>query len=65
MIEDLRWLGIEWTEGPDCGRAVRSVRAERAAAALSGRVEDAAGSRDDLSVYLLAEGCGAGCGGAE
>ena len=19
MIEDLRWLGIEWTEGPDCG----------------------------------------------
>ena len=21
MIEDLRWLGIEWTEGPDCGGA--------------------------------------------
>jgi glutamyl/glutaminyl-tRNA synthetase len=19
MLEDLRWLGIEWTEGPDCG----------------------------------------------
>jgi len=19
MIEDLRWLGIDWTEGPDCG----------------------------------------------
>jgi glutamyl-tRNA synthetase len=21
MLEDLRWLGIEWTEGPDCGGA--------------------------------------------
>jgi len=21
MIEDLRWLGIEWSEGPDCGGA--------------------------------------------
>src|SRR5579863_7479882 len=21
MIEDLRWLGIEWDEGPDCGGA--------------------------------------------
>ena len=19
MIDDLRWLGIEWAEGPDCG----------------------------------------------
>ena len=22
MLEDLRWLGIEWTEGPDCGGPV-------------------------------------------
>jgi len=22
MFEDLRWLGIEWSEGPDCGGAV-------------------------------------------
>jgi len=22
MMEDLRWLGIQWTEGPDCGGAV-------------------------------------------
>ena len=22
MMEDLRWLGIEWTEGPDCGGPV-------------------------------------------
>src|SRR5258708_17809115 len=21
MIEDLRWLGIDWVEGPDCGGA--------------------------------------------
>jgi glutamyl/glutaminyl-tRNA synthetase len=24
MIEDLRWLGIRWTEGPDCGGAYGS-----------------------------------------
>jgi glutamyl-tRNA synthetase len=22
MLEDLRWLGIEWAEGPDCGGPV-------------------------------------------
>jgi glutamyl-tRNA synthetase len=24
MLEDLRWLGIEWSEGPDCGGAMGS-----------------------------------------
>ncbi len=41
MIEDLRWLGISWQEGPDCGGPIRSVRAERAAEFLSGRLEAA------------------------
>jgi glutamyl/glutaminyl-tRNA synthetase len=32
MIEDLRWLGIEWTEGPDCGGAFGPyVQSERRA----------------------------------
>jgi len=30
MIEDLRWLGISWSEGPDCGGAFRPyVQSER------------------------------------
>jgi glutamyl-tRNA synthetase len=37
MIEDLRWLGIEWSEGPDCGGAygpyVQSERREHYLAA--------------------------------
>ena len=28
MYEDLRWLGIEWTEGPDRGGPFASVLAE-------------------------------------
>ena len=31
MFEDLRWLGIEWQEGPDCGGPVRPIPAERTA----------------------------------
>ena len=32
MLEDLRWLGIEWAEGPDCGGAFGSyVQSERPA----------------------------------
>ena len=36
MIEDLRWLGIEWSEGPDCGGAFGPyVQSERRAHYLS------------------------------
>ena len=26
MFEDLRWLGISWDEGPDCGGAYALIR---------------------------------------
>ena len=38
MIEDLRWLGIEWTEGPDCGGPYAPyVQSERRAHYLEAR----------------------------
>ena len=59
MIEDLRWLGIEWSEGPDCGGPVGPyTQSERRAFYLEAwRTLRDLGS--DLSVHLLAEGCGA------
>ena len=65
MIEDLRWLGIELGRRAGLRWALWSLYAERAAEILSGCVAGVAGSRDDLSVYLLAEGCGAGGWGSE
>ena len=65
MFEDLRWLGIEWSRRAGLRRSVWSLRAERAAGVLPFGVEDTARTRTHLSVHLLAEGCGAGGGGAE
>ena len=41
-LEDLRWLGIRWQEGPDKRRPVCALRAERARRALSRGVAQAA-----------------------
>ena len=41
-IEDLRWLGIRWQEGPDKGGPYRALRAEQAPRSLPGRVAQAA-----------------------
>src|SRR5450755_3936316 len=54
MFEDLRWLGIEWSEGPDW-RPVRPLRAERAAAILPRGLEEFARPGIHLSVHLFAE----------
>jgi glutamyl/glutaminyl-tRNA synthetase len=58
MIEDLRWLGIEWVEGPDCGGAfgpyVQSLRGEFYLAAWralrdAGRIYPCTCSRKDVA----------------
>jgi glutamyl/glutaminyl-tRNA synthetase len=51
MLEDLRWLGVEWSEGPDCGGPFSPYsqsegRAHYLAAWKKSR------ARDDLSVHL-------------
>ena len=35
ILEDLRWLGLDWDEGPDVGGPSRAVPAVRAARAVS------------------------------
>jgi glutamyl-tRNA synthetase len=63
MIEDLKWLGIRWQEGPDCGGPVgpycQSARGERYAAAFerlrdSGWLYPCACSRLDIQRALVA-----------
>jgi glutamyl-tRNA synthetase len=58
MIEDLRWLGIEWSEGPDCGGAFGPyVQSERRVAYLEawrelrdrGRIYPCTCSRKDVA----------------
>jgi glutamyl-tRNA synthetase len=58
MIEDLRWLGIEWVEGPDCGGAfgpyAQSLRREFYLAAWralrdAGRIYPCTCSRKDVA----------------
>ncbi len=43
ILADLRWLGLDWDEGPDIGGGVRSVPAIRAARRLSSRGARSAG----------------------
>jgi len=58
MIEDLRWLGIEWSEGPDCGGAFAPyAQSERRAVYLAawrelrdrGRIYPCTCSRKDVA----------------
>ena len=41
-LDDLRWLGIRWNEGPDKGGPVRALCAKQASRYLQGRVAQAA-----------------------
>ncbi len=38
MMEDLRWFGLRWQEGPDCGGPLRTVCAERTGGVLFDRI---------------------------
>ena len=54
ILEDLRWLGLDWDEGPDVGGAARPVPPVRAAAPLHVVRQRAAGRRPRLLLLLLA-----------
>ena len=55
QLDDLRWLGLDWDEGPDVGGPARTVPAVRAHGALRGRARRPSRSRDlALLLRLLA-----------
>ena len=60
MIEDLQWLGIRWSEGPDCGGDygpyTQSERCDHYLEAWRRSTR----WRIHLPVYVFAEGFGAG-----
>ena len=60
LLDDLKWMGLDWDEGPDVGGAVRALSAERSAGDLSRACRAAGEGRQGLSVLLLAGGVGAG-----
>ena len=60
-FEDLRWLGMDWDEGPDVGGAIWALYAERAGRCLPGGMAAPARGRIHLSMPVFAQG--PGCGG--
>ena len=56
IYDGLRWLGLDWDEGPDVGRRLRPVCAVRAPPHLPGVPGPAAGGRPRLQVLLLPRG---------
>ena len=57
-LEDLRWLGIRWHEGPDKGGPFASLCAEQAPPRLSRRLAQASRWRIPVSLPMLAQGPG-------
>ena len=55
-MEDLRWLGIRWQEGPDKGGPFAPYEQSQRQSILSGGVAQAAAARLPLSLPLLAQG---------
>ena len=55
-LEDLRWLGIRWQEGPDKGGPYAPYVQSKRRATLSRRLAQAAQARLYLSLPLLAQG---------
>ena len=56
MLEDLRWFGFEWSEGPDCGGAFGPYNQSERFRVLSRRTGAAARRRFHLSLHLFAQG---------
>ncbi len=64
MFEDLRWFGLRWSEGPDCGGPYAPYeQSERLPHYLAAFERLRAGGLD-LSLHLLAAGCAARAHGA-
>ena len=60
MFEDLRWLGIDWSEGPDCGGPHRPYSQSERREIYLAAWKAASRWRIYLSLYVFAEGTGAG-----
>ena len=60
MMEDLRWLGLSWQEGPDVGGPFAPLHPEPAAPSLPRSLAPVTGRRLALSLPLLAQGPCAG-----
>ena len=58
VLEDLRWLGLDWDEGPEVGGAARPVPAVRAARDLPRDGRATARGRRRLPLLLHAGGAG-------
>jgi len=55
-LDDLRWLGIRWNEGPDKGGPYAPYVQRQAESDLPGRVAQTAQERLAVSLPLLAQG---------
>ncbi len=60
LIEDLRWLGLDWTRRAADRRSLRALPAKRAHGDLSAAYGAAAGGRQSLPLFLHRGGTGAG-----
>ena len=56
MIEDLRWFGFEWQEGPDCGGAFGPYSQSERRPFYAAALEKLRGRRLRLSLHLFAQG---------
>ncbi len=64
QLDELRWLGIDWDEGPDVGGPHGPYRQSERACHLRAGAGDAGGAGPDLPVLLLARGTAAVAQGA-
>jgi glutamyl/glutaminyl-tRNA synthetase len=60
MIEDLRWFGLEWSEGPDCGGPFAPYNQSERMDFYRAALEKLRARRLGLSLHLFAQGhpCG-------
>ena len=59
LLEDLKWLGLDWDEGPDVGGPYAPVSSERSSGFLSRTSRASAARGQSVSVLLFAGRVGA------
>ena len=60
LIEDLRWLGLDWTEGPQIGGPYAPYRQSERMEIYQQHTDQSAGGRQSLPLFLHCGGAGAG-----
>ena len=53
ILESLRWLGIEWNEGPDIGGGQRPLSSERAHRNISQSRRNSTSEKPRFSMFLF------------